>query len=249
MNVSFSKILEQIPENPPPLYLHGLRGSSKSLLLKQIQTSLDRPLVVITDTYENAERLLRDLSYYLGEEGLCLFPPWDVMPYDLFSPHRSLVGQRLQCLHLLLENACRVVITTPHSVMQKLLPVEAFRESILHFKTGEPTEISEIKLRLQETGYQAVDMVEDQGDFSSHGNILDVFPLLAESPVRFEFSLDAPSKLLSIRPFDVQSQRTGEEFLDSLILLPGSEVIFNEKSLSQAQRKLHQIRSLSLIHI
>ena len=66
MNVSFSKILEQIPENPPPLYLHGLRGSSKSLLLKQIQTSLDRPLVVITDTYENAERLLRDLSYYLG---------------------------------------------------------------------------------------------------------------------------------------------------------------------------------------
>ena len=243
MNVSFSKILEQIPENPPPLYLHGLRGSSKSLLLKEIQTSLDRPLVVITDTYENAERLLRDLSYYLGEEGLCLFPPWDVMPYDLFSPHRSLVGQRLQCLHLLLENACRVVITTPHSVMQKLLPVEAFRESILHFKTGEPTEISEIRLRLQETGYQAVDMVEDQGDFSSHGNILDVFPLLAESPVRFEFSLDAPSKLLSIRPFDVQSQRTGEEFLDSLILLPGSEVIFNEKSLSQAQRKLHQIRS------
>jgi len=117
MNVSFSKILEQIPENPPPLYLHGLRGSSKSLLLKEIQTSLDRPLVVITDTYENAERLLRDLSYYLGEEGLCLFPPWDVMPYDLFSPHRSLVGQRLQCLHLLLENACRVVITTPHSVL------------------------------------------------------------------------------------------------------------------------------------
>ena len=55
--------------------------------------------------------------------------------------------------------------------------------------------------------------------------------------------MDAPSKLLSIRPFDVQSQRTGEEFLDSLILLPGSEVIFNEKSLSQAQRKLHQIRS------
>ena len=50
MNVSFSKILEQIPENPPPLYLHGLRGSSKSLLLKEIQTSLDRPLVVITDT-------------------------------------------------------------------------------------------------------------------------------------------------------------------------------------------------------
>ena len=127
--------------------------------------------------------------------------------------------------------------------MQKLLPVEAFRESILHFKTGELTDISEIKLRLQETGYQAVDMVEDQGDFSSHGNILDVFPLLAESPVRFELSLDAPSKLLSICPFDVQSQRTGEEFLDSLILLPGSEVIFNEKSLSQAQRKLHQIRS------
>ena len=56
MNVSFSKILEQIPDNPPPLYLHGLRGSSKSLLLKQIQTSLDRPLVVITDTYEKCRK-------------------------------------------------------------------------------------------------------------------------------------------------------------------------------------------------
>ncbi|HJL88025.1 MAG: transcription-repair coupling factor [SAR324 cluster bacterium] len=243
MNVSLSMILAHLPADPPPLQLKGLRGSSKALFLKEIHTNLDRPLVVLSDSYENAERLLRDLTFFLGDEGLCLFPPWDVMPYDLFSPHRTLVGQRLQCLDMLIRKACRVFITTPHALMQKLLPVEAFRDSILQIKSGDSLEISDIKIRLQETGYQTVDMVEDQGDFSAHGNILDVFPLQADSPVRLEFSQEVPSSLLQIHPFDVQSQRTGGELLDSLTLLPGSEVIFNEKTLSQAQRKLHQIRS------
>ena len=95
MNVSLSMILAHLPADPPPLQLKGLRGSSKALFLKEMHTNLDRPLVVLSDSYENAERLLRDLTFFLGDEGLCLFPPWDVMPYDLFSPHRTLVGQRL----------------------------------------------------------------------------------------------------------------------------------------------------------
>ena len=74
MNVSFSKILEQIPDNPPPLYLHGLRGSSKSLLLKEIQTSLDRPLVVITDTYENAEKAAQGSQLLSWRRGSLFVP-------------------------------------------------------------------------------------------------------------------------------------------------------------------------------
>ncbi|SVA88894.1 uncharacterized protein METZ01_LOCUS141748, partial [marine metagenome] len=242
MNFSLFSVLNEIPVSSPPLHLEGLKGSSKALVLKETHRMLGKTLIVVCDSYENGEMLLKDLGFYMGMEGLYFFPPWDVMPYDLFSPHRSLVSQRLQCLHHLQKEKCRVLVTTPHGLMQRLIPKAHFKKNILRIKKGEQVNPEKVRNQLQETGYLGVDMVEDQGDFSFHGPTLDVFPIQSEKPVRLEFSGQSEEELLHLKPFDVQSQRSGTTELEELTLLPCSEIIFNEETLSQAQRKLHQFR-------
>ena len=131
MNFSLLSVLNGIPDSSPPLHLEGLKGSSKALVLKEIHRILGKTLIVVCDSYENGEILLQDLGFYMGMEGLYFFPPWDVMPYDFFSPHRSLVSQRLQCLHHLQNGKCRVLVTTPHGLMQRLIPKAHFKKNIL----------------------------------------------------------------------------------------------------------------------
>ena len=102
---------------------------------------------------------------------------------------------------------------------------------------GNPEMISK---QLLSSGYNPVDVVEDKGEFSTHGVILDVFPLNRENPVRMEFS--AKMELLYLKPFDVQTQRTAETELSSLEILPGNEILFNLETISFARQTLPSYR-------
>ena len=59
--------------------------------------------------------------------------------------------------------------------------------------------------RLVDLGYVRVDQVEDAGDFSVRGGIIDVFPATEAYPVRVEFWGD---DIESLRSFSVYSQRS-----------------------------------------
>ncbi len=245
MDLTLKNILNQIGSLPHVANLKGLHGSSKPLILAEFHRRQDAPLVIVSDSFETAEGLFRDMQYFLGSENLFFFPHWDVLPYDHFSPLRSLVGKRFHTLKQLLDGKCPVLVTTPHALMQRVMPVKTFRETILRVNAGDVIDPEFVKLRLQESGYTSVDVVEDQGDFSLHGHILDVFPLSETQPVRLEFSgteaeHTSPPILLHIKTFDVQSQRSRDPAMESLTVLPGSEVLLNEESLSAAQRKLHR---------
>ena len=88
---------------------------------------------------------------------------------------------------------------------------------------------NEIRKQLLNSGYIQVDVVEELGEFSFHGGILDVFPLNIEKPVRIEFSEN--SKLQFLKPFDIQSQHTDQTELSSLQILPAGEILFNQETL------------------
>jgi transcription-repair coupling factor (superfamily II helicase) len=67
-----------------------------------------------------------------------------------------------------------------------------------------------------EIGYRAVPAVEDLGEFSLHGGILDIFSTGEDTPVRIELFGDTVE---SIRGFDPASQRSADE-VDRVLILP-----------------------------
>src|SRR6266404_214505 len=67
---------------------HQLYGSAAALALAEATRADRRLYVVIVDAARELERLAAELRFF-GAEALPLLrlPDWEVLPYDLFSPH------------------------------------------------------------------------------------------------------------------------------------------------------------------
>ena len=246
MPATLQKILQKIKTDSTVVELQGLSGSSKALVVSMLSQIPEqpaekiKPLVVVCESFDVAEVLLNDLYYFFGKEGVHFFPFWDVLPFDNFSPHKGLVAQRFKTLDALLNSEVRVLITTPNGMMQRFLPRVAFQKNTLSLSTDFVGGKQELRQQLLNSGYIQVDVVEDQGEFSAHGDIMDVFPLNQEKPVRMEFSEN--SELLYLKPFEIQTQRTAEAELTSLKILPGSEILFNQETIYFARQTLPSYR-------
>ena len=227
-----------------PVLLHGLGGSSKALvvsMLSKIAYSIlgeKKPVVVVCESFDIAEVFLKDIYYYYGREGVYFFPFWDVLPYDNFSPHKGLTAQRFRTLDALLSNQARILVTTPNALMQCFMPRNIFLKTTFTLKNGFIGSPVEICKMLVNSGYIEVDVVEEIGEFSTHGGILDVFPLNLEKPIRIKFS--EKSKVQSLKTFEIQSQQTDQTELSSLKILPASEIIFNQKNTGYARQSLKE---------
>src|ERR1019366_9893747 len=57
-----------------------------------------RPMLVVTPTVRDAERVAHDLSSFLGAGTVALFPAWDTLPFERVSPEVATMGERLRLL-------------------------------------------------------------------------------------------------------------------------------------------------------
>ena len=175
MNSSPQKAVRQLIRESRCTNWYGLRGTSKTMLLSEVIRQLSSMVVIITESYEKAEQLQEDLEWFLGQEGIRLFPQWDTLPYDNFSPHGELVGRRLSTLEALLSEEVRCLITTPQVLMQKLMPREEFMKARRLLEVGDLVTMESLLRDLPELGYVQVDRVEETGEFSTHGEMIDLF--------------------------------------------------------------------------
>ena len=241
MRESLQKILKiLLSENL--VELQGLSRSSKALLISLLlhkdinPKNINYPIIIVCESFDVAEVLVRDIFYFLGEEGVHFFPYWDVLPYDNFSPHKGLVAQRFKTLDSLINKKVKVLVTTPNALMQRFLPRETFKKNIIFLKHKFEGSQKILQNQLIISGYNLVDVVEDKGEFSVHGLILDVYPINMNKPLRIKFTKE--KKKLHIKPFDIQSQRTVGKEMMSIKILPANEIIFDSKSVNYARKKI-----------
>ncbi len=87
-------------------------------------------------------------------------------------------------------------------------------------KTGEETDFSTLAERLVGMGYVRSQVVESKGCFALRGDILDIFPVNCENPVRVDFFGDVAE---SVKPYDIV---TGDRLpvADSLEIVAATDV-------------------------
>jgi transcription-repair coupling factor (superfamily II helicase) len=181
------------------------------------------PLLVIVPHLRNAESLLEDLRFFQGErkEALFLIPEWETLPYDEIPPHPEIIGERVRSLFSLLRGEEIVVLSSIKALMQKVLSPSELKESIFSLSAGEMVAREQIVHFLQENGYSPARIVEEIGDFSLRGAIIDVYSPFYKEPLRFEFDGD---RLESIRRFDPDTQRSiSQETMGEALLLPARD--------------------------
>ena len=218
------------PDIPTQPNDHKILGNvlpgADALAISEIAEQNQSLTVVVTPDTRSAVRLSRVLSE-LSSQNVCLFPDWETLPYDTFSPHQEIISSRLSALFHL-QNAKKGIFLLPIStLMQRLCPPQYLQHNVLLIKKGDRLVIDKMRLQLEAAGYRAVEQVLEHGEYAVRGALLDLFPMGSAVPFRLDFFDD---EIDSIRTFDVDTQRTLDE-INSINLLPAHEFPTDDKGI------------------
>lgn len=213
-------------------YWSGLHGAAKMLAVAEYVASQSHITVLVVPDQEQAQRWSRALSIFLQSSGLpiYLFPDWETLPYDQFSPHQDIVSERLSSLYQLgSQPGPGVFILTPETLMQRLVPKEFLLGRVFRLTTGEIRNLNQLPLDFEQAGYRCVSQVMEHGEFAVRGSLFDVYPMGSKTPYRIDF-LD--NEVETIRLFDPESQRSIKQ-IDAIQLLPAREFPLDDRGIKQ----------------
>ena len=165
-----------------------------------------RPLLVVTPTVGDAERLSHDIGAFLGNDVVELFPAWDTLPFERVSPELSTMGRRLRLLWRLRDpsRAPDVVVAPVRALLQRLGPVEEAAVPVV-VSRRDRLDQKELVGRLVGLGYRREYQVEHRGELAVRGGIVDVYPSTADLPVRIDLWGDEVDRLTEFDPGDQRS--------------------------------------------
>jgi transcription-repair coupling factor (superfamily II helicase) len=139
---------------------------------------------------------------------------------------------------LLAEQTPSIVVITVEALLKKIIPrheISRYAELLI---VGEEIERDYLVSKLISGGYSNTAIVEEPGDFSIRGGIIDIFSPLYEDPLRIEFYGDLVE---SMRFFSASSQRKFDD-INEAVILPAREVILDSPSLPDI---ISRIRTLA----
>ena len=201
----FGELIALIERGASPLFASNLYGSSRSLLAALLFERLQRTLLFLTGTEEEARGLAEDMKALLGEERVLSFPPLSLKRLDEDLPHMDIAGQRMETLSSLLVGKNTAAIVPALSAMQMLLSPAALSGLIVEVAVGDLLDMDTFMRRMDDLGYVHEDLVVEVGTMARRGGIVDLYGFRMENPVRLEFDED---RLVSLREFDPQTQRS-----------------------------------------
>jgi transcription-repair coupling factor (superfamily II helicase) len=167
--------------------------------------------LVVVPTLEEAGRWAALLEL-MGWPTTQLYPTSEGSPYEGFDPTSEITWGQLQVLSELLaidgagKRSWRGAIVASERALQPHLPPPAvLAEQCLSLRKGDCVNLEQLGETLARLGYERVATIEQEGTWSRRGDIVDLFPVSAELPVRLEFFGDDLDKL---REFDPGTQRS-----------------------------------------
>lgn len=217
------KELEQHLSQEKSVRLNHVTGSLASFLIQTLRRP-KRNILVICPEHELAQFMVSDLQV-LEAEKVVLFPPTFHKPYDSSQMRdTSAIVRRSEVLETLMEGEGHLIVTSAAALFDKIASPESFSRASIKINKGDHLEMESLMETLAGQGYSLVSFVDEAGEFSNRGGILDVYPYSGEYPVRLEFF---GNEIESIREFDSDSQRS-VAYLDQVLLVPNIDELDNE---------------------
>lgn len=182
--------------------------------------------LIITGDEAKAREMQEDSRFF--DKSSIYYPAKDFIFYSADVHGNQLAGERLRCIQKIIaaqDNKTNItVITTIDGCVDMLMPLQRYRDNIIHFKNSDIIDTEKLISKLVGIGYTRVPMIDGQGQFAVRGGIIDIFSYTDETPVRIELWDD---EIDSIRFFDVESQRSVEK-IQTYDVFPATEWILSE---------------------
>ncbi|MCK5902355.1 MAG: transcription-repair coupling factor [Cocleimonas sp.] len=204
-----------------------LHGCSKDLLIANTASTYKGLLLLVTPDTHSAYQAEANLRFFSDIKNIHIFPDWETLPYDVFSPHEALISERLKALYQLSSLQQGVLIVPVSTLMHRLAPTHYIRANIFLLAKGDTLDIELMRLQLEETGYRHVSQVMEHGEYTTRGALIDLFPMGSQHPIRIDLFDD---EVDSIRSFNPEDQLTIKQ-LEHIELLPAQEFPLNAEGI------------------
>ena len=191
-------------------------------------------LLVTTNLFK-AQKLYSSLVSFLSKDDVLLFPCDELIRAETIAQSKEMSAHRLYVLDEILKRKNVIVIANLASACRYLPDRILFKERTFNIKKGNHYDLSELRKKLVVNGYYAVNKIDQSLQFAVRGDVLDIYSVNNDYPVRVEFFDD---EVESIRYFDIATQTSIKE-LDEVTVLPASDILFNEKDRLNAPEKLY----------
>ena len=204
-------------------------GSADSLLLARLaerDNKAQRTTAIVTADAADARRLMDEMAFFAPGLRCALFPDWETLPYDNFSPHQDLISERLATLWRISQGEADVVLVPATTALYRLAPPSFLAGYTFHFKVRQKLDEAKFKAQLTLAGYSHVSQVVSPGEYAVRGGLIDLFPMGSLVPFRVDLFDD---EIDSIRTFDPDSQRSLYP-VPEVRLLPGREFPMDDEA-------------------
>ncbi len=188
--------------------LGGFWGASLGFFAAAFMSSRGAPrqLLVVTASLDRASELYEEFAAFLPST-VSSFPAWESLFLADSTPDGDVYQRRVTALEQLLRRdaAPAIVVAPIQAIVQPVPRPDALTEERIELCVGDDFGPRDLAESLAAKGYRATTLVENWGEFSLRGDVLDFYPLQSQHPLRVEFFGDT---IDSIRSFSSTTQRS-----------------------------------------
>ncbi|SPF49793.1 Transcription-repair-coupling factor [Syntrophobacter sp. SbD1] len=244
---SSAEIVSFLKKSADSAVLRGVQPSALAYLVSMAMRQIRKPFVLVAPTDREAEKFAEMISLFAGRDRLengrdplgrrVWFLPSRTAQKAQALGKGELTARRIEALYALrAASSPLVVVTSALALLERVIPPEMLVANMEYRVASESVDPEGFMRRLIERGFFRVSLVEDYGDLSRRGGVLDVYAPLYRWPLRFEFFGD---QLESIRLFHPVTQRS-MGVLEEAVILPANEIVLNEQSRRRAQDAVYE---------
>ncbi len=203
----FRRLVKHLQETTMIPALTGITEVARPYVIAALAKTLQKPLLVVAADEVEANQLADMLKVLLEQpEEVFFLPDRDALPYERLISDALTTQQRMNALISLTDRERNaIVVCSARALTQPVIPPQELASALYDLKPGEEVDLPLLLEHLYNLGYEPVSEVEESGQFSHRGGIVDLFPPTLPRPVRVEFF---DNEIESLRSFDPATQRS-----------------------------------------
>lgn len=233
-SAEFESITTGISNSRYPIGIYGVSESGRVYIIYNIFESIDKSMVVVTQSDMEAKNVYEDLLLYTND--VHYFPAKEMVFYNIDAISGDLRWARLKVINEILKKKKKIIVTSIDAFSARYAPHKLFADYTMKFKEADEVNFDEVCKKLIQSGYERVEIVEGKGQFAVRGGILDVFPTCSAYPYRIELFGD---EIESIRTFNTESQRSIDK-VKKVEIFPAKEIIITDETIALGKEKLKE---------
>ena len=214
----FNSYIDDVKQGISPIMLSGLTDVAKIHFAYSTFFYTEKPICIVTYNELQAKKIIKDLQYFTNK--VEYFPRREILSYDYLAESKDISNERINCLNNIYSKKAKIIVTTIEAASQKIVTKNELYKNIVEIKENSIIELEELKKKLFYLGYERRDLVENAGEYSIRGGIIDI-GITKETGIRIELWGD---EVDSIREFNIMSQRSTEKVKTAKIY-PATEFV------------------------